>query len=69
MVALPAATPVTTPVEETVATAALLLLHIPATVVSVSVVEAPGQTDAAPEIAPTTGLVQVDVTLPITLRP
>jgi hypothetical protein len=69
MVAVPAVLPRTTPVVDTDAMAALLLLHVPATVVSVNVVVAPAQTVVAPEIAPTTGVVQLEVTLPTTLRP
>jgi hypothetical protein len=41
MLAVPAATPETTPVEDTVATAVLLLLHAPPVVASVNAVVAP----------------------------
>jgi len=48
MVAVPAATPPTTPLEFTVATAALLLLHTPPDVASLSVVVRPEQTVSVP---------------------
>ncbi len=41
MAALPAVTPVTTPVDPTVAVAVLLLLHVPGVVASVRLVVAP----------------------------
>lgn len=52
MVAVPTATPVTTPAELTLAIDALLELHVPPVVASVSVVVTPVQTDEAPDIAP-----------------
>lgn len=51
MFAVPAATPVTIPVDPTVATNELLLLHAPPVVVSVSVVLSPAQTLAVPPMA------------------
>ena len=50
MVALPAATPVTTPVEPTVATAVLPLLHVPPPVELLKGVVNPAQTTAVPVI-------------------
>jgi hypothetical protein len=50
---VPAATPVTTPEVPTVATAVLLLLHVPPGVASVNEVVEPAQTDVVPVIAPT----------------
>ena len=51
MEAVPAVIPVTTPVPEpTVATLALLLLHIPPVVRQLKVVVAPAHTDVVPEI-------------------
>jgi hypothetical protein len=52
MVAVPAATPVTTPVEPTVATEVLLLLHVPPVTVSLKVVVDEVQTVAVPVIEP-----------------
>ena len=52
MVAVPTATPVTTPDVFTDATDVLLLLQVPPVVPSVSVVVAPLQTVAVPLIAP-----------------
>src|SRR5664279_3662476 len=54
IVAVPAATPVTTP-PLTVAIAALLVLHTPPGVASESVIDEPLQTAAAPVIANTVG--------------
>jgi hypothetical protein len=51
IIALPLETPVTEPVELTVAIAVLALLQTPPVVASVSVIEAPGQTEEGPEIA------------------
>jgi hypothetical protein len=52
MMALPDATPLTTPVDEpTVAMAVLLLDHVPPLAVLVSVVEPPTQATAVPPIA------------------
>jgi hypothetical protein len=49
---LPVATPVTTPVPEpTVATAVLLLVHLPPLMVLLSVPVAPAHTDDGPVIA------------------
>jgi hypothetical protein len=56
IVALPEATPVTTPVVlPTEATAALLVLHVPVVAVSTRVIVVPVQTNDAPEMALTTG--------------
>ena len=52
MAAVPAATPVTTPVDElTVATAVLLLLHVPPVVASVNVAVFPTHALMVPPIA------------------
>ena len=51
MIAPPAATPVTIPVEPTVATELLLLLHVPPEVALVRATVPPAQTEAEPEIA------------------
>ena len=51
MVAVPVATPVTMPVEPTVAVAGSLLLHEPPGVASANVVVAPMQTESEPVIA------------------
>ena len=48
MVAEPAATPVTTPLELTVAAAVLLLDHVPPVVTSANVVVDPTQTAGVP---------------------
>lgn len=48
MVQVPAATPVTNPVELTVAIEGLLLLHVPPGVLSVRATEAPTQVPEAP---------------------
>ena len=54
---IPAATPVTIPVTESIdAIATLLLVHLPPDAVSANWVVALMQTDAAPLIAPTTGI-------------
>jgi hypothetical protein len=50
IVTVPAATPVTKPVEVTVATDGLLLLHVPPGVASLSNVDAPTQVDELPVI-------------------
>ena len=55
MVVVPAATPVTTPVELTVAVAVLADDHTPPVVVLESVVVAPSHTDVVPVIDATTG--------------
>lgn len=53
IVALPAATPVAIPVDEpTVATAVLLLLHVPPVVALFSVVVAPTHAESVPVIVP-----------------
>ena len=52
---VPAATPLTTPVLLTVATAGLLLLHVPPEAVSVSELVAVTQTVAEPEMEPAWG--------------
>jgi hypothetical protein len=51
MVGLPALTPVTTPVDETVASPILLLLHVPPVVVLARVVVEPTHTFTVPVIA------------------
>lgn len=48
MIAVPAATPITVPVEPTVATAVLLLLHVPPDTEFVNVVKLPAQNDSGP---------------------
>src|ERR1035437_9147041 len=63
IVDVPAATPVTTPVPETVAFAVLLLLHTPPAVASLKVVVEPLQTLVAPAIAAGEGVI-VTTTLP-----
>ena len=55
IVAVPVATPVTTPLLFTVAALVLLLLQVPPPVASVSVVVLPAHTVADPLIAGTTG--------------
>jgi hypothetical protein len=58
IVDVPAVTPLTMPVSEpTVATAVLLLLHVPPLAVSLSVTGVPVHTDVEPEIADKTGVV------------
>jgi hypothetical protein len=52
---VPAATPVTTPVELIVAVAVLAVDHTPPVVVEASVVVAPSHTDVVPVMAATTG--------------
>ena len=53
MVVVPAEIPVTTPLEETVPTAVLVLVHVPPPVpLAVSVVVAPTHTVAVPLIVP-----------------
>lgn len=52
MVDVPKVTPVTTPVEPTVATAGVTELQIPPVTASLSAVVAPGQTVAVPVIVP-----------------
>ena len=55
MLAVPTATPVTTPVELTVAIALLEELQVPPLAVLVSVKDEPGQRGVAPLIAPASG--------------
>ena len=55
MVAVPAATPVTTPVEDTVATAGLDDVHAPPAVAEANCVVEPAHTVVAPVIAATVG--------------
>ena len=55
MVALPVATPVTTPELFTVAIAVLLLLHVPPVAVSDKVTVEPRHTDEGPVMAPAFG--------------
>ena len=55
IVALPEVTPVISPVVLTVATAALLLLHVPPVVVLLKVILAPWHTDERPVIVPDAG--------------
>lgn len=59
MVTVPALTPVTPPVEVTVAVDVLLLLHEPPDVASLNVVDAPEQIAEVPVIAETTLTVTV----------
>jgi hypothetical protein len=49
---VPADTPVTTPVDDTVALAVLLLLHVPPPTLAVKLLVLPTQTVSVPEIAP-----------------
>ena len=66
MVAVPFATPVTTP-PTTLATPGLLLLHVPPVVLSVKVVVAPTHTESVPNIIAAvrfTVTVVVDVVVP-----
>jgi hypothetical protein len=55
MVVLPALTPDTTPAEDIVALAVLLLAHEPPDTVSLNVIVPPGQTLDEPDIAPAFG--------------
>jgi hypothetical protein len=55
MVALPRATPVTSPVASTDAIEALLVPHVPPVSASVSADVVPGQTVVVPEIVPAPG--------------
>ena len=55
IVAVPFATPVTIPVEPTVAIPVLLLLQVPPVVASVNAIVEPWQTDAGPVIAAAVG--------------
>lgn len=56
MAVVPAATPITSPVEEMVAAPGVLLVHTPPVVASVNVIVEPTHTLDAPEIAAGTGL-------------
>ena len=56
MLTVPAETPVTTPVAETVAIEVDELLQVPPPVASLSVIVAPAQTVESPEITPTAGV-------------
>lgn len=67
MVAVPALTPPTPPlVAPMVAVEALLVLHVPPVVASVSVVDAPTHTLAVPDMAAGSGLT---VTVRVTKQP
>ena len=66
MLAVPTATPVTTPVVLTLAIAALEVLHTPPLAVLVSVKDEPGQSGVAPLIAPASGKA-LTVTLAVAL--
>jgi hypothetical protein len=55
MVAVPAATPVTTPEVDTIATEVLLEDHVPPMVASPKVVVDPAQTEVVPVMAATVG--------------
>ena len=57
MVAVPVLTPVTTPPLLTVATAVLLLLHVPPVVALLRVTDEPGQVLLRPVMAATVGVV------------
>jgi hypothetical protein len=63
MVAVPALTPVTIPVPETVATAVLLLLHAPAAVASLNDVVRPAHTEVVPLITAGIGFTSTEVVL------
>lgn len=56
MIVVPAATPVTTPVEPTVAILVAVLLHTPPVAASVKVILVAGHTVDAPDIEPALGL-------------
>ena len=56
IVTLPAVTPVTLPDASTVATEALLLVHVPPETVSDNAVTEPAQTEDAPVMAPAEGV-------------
>ena len=67
---MPAATPVTTPVELIVAVAVLAVDHTPPVVVEASVVVEPAHTDVVPVMAATTGkLLIVTVVLTVLVQP
>ena len=67
--AVPADMPVTRPVEVTVATDGLLLLHVPPGVASVNSVDVPTQVDVLPEIGKMEPLVAVTVKARIAEQP
>ena len=69
MVAVPAATPVTTPVLATVAIPVALLLHAPPVVPLVNVVVPPAHTVAVPVIEPALGKGLTVTTLVTTALP
>jgi hypothetical protein len=69
IVTVPAATPVTTPVELTVATDGLLLLHVPPAVLSVSVIEVPTQVLDGPTIGPITVIAGVTMNVIVLKHP
>ena len=56
MVALPAAIPVTNPVDDTVAIAVLSLVHVPPAARSLRLIVLPAQTLSAPVIVPADGI-------------
>ena len=66
IVATPAVTPVTIPVDPTVAIDILLLLHVPPVVISDNVIVLPGQTCVRPVIDAGAGFTVIGVT---TLHP
>ena len=69
IVAAPAATPVTTPVLLTVATAGEELLHAPPLTDAVSAVVAPVFTELAPETVPAEGVELTVTTFVATVEP
>jgi len=56
MVTLPAATPFTVPVDDTVAIAVLSLVHTPPAAMSVRIMELPAQTLSLPAMEPAEGI-------------
>ena len=66
IVVVPAATPVTTPVVDPIFTLALLLLHVPPMLPSVSVIVKPTHTVDGPSIVDGYGLT---VTVVVTIHP
>ncbi len=69
MVAVPAATPVTTPVLPTVAMPVALLLHVPPVVALLSVVVLPTVTVAVPVMVPADGNGLTVITLVVVAVP
>jgi hypothetical protein len=63
MIAVPADTPVTTPVALTVAFAGVELVHVPPVVALVNVVVPPGATVVAPVVVLTIGIALTVITL------